>query len=69
MNQSTRKLLGTLAVLVSIIVWSVAITGIYLVWLPDAEWWVLILFFAVGGTSWFFPAAWLVRWMSRPDSR
>lgn len=67
MTQSTRKLLGTLAVLASIVVWSVAITAIYLVWLPDADWWVLILFFAVGGTSWFFPASWLVRWMSRPD--
>ena len=68
MSQSTRKLIGTLAVLGSIIVWSIVITAIYLAMMPNADWWVLILFFAVGGTSWFFPAAWIIRWMSRPDA-
>ena len=66
MSQSTRKLLGTLAVLGSIILWSIAATAIYVTALPNAEWWVLIVFFAIAGTSWFFPAAWIIRWMSRP---
>ena len=67
MSQSTRKLIGTLAVLGSIIAWSIVITAIYLAMLPNADWWVLIIFFAIAGTSWFFPAAWIIRWMSKPD--
>jgi hypothetical protein len=37
-------------------------------WLAAAPWWGLILFFAVAGGLWFFPAAWIIRWMARPDS-
>jgi hypothetical protein len=68
MSQSTRKLLGTLAVLGSIILWSIAATAIYVTVLPNADWWVLIVFFAIAGTSWFFPAAWIIRWMSGPGT-
>ena len=68
MTQNARKLLGTLLVLVSIIVWCVLAVAIYSTWLAGAPWWALILFFAVTGGLWFFPAAWIVRWMARPDS-
>ena len=54
--------------LVSIIVWCVLAGAIYSTWLAGAPWWALILFFAVTGGLWFFPAAWIVRWMARPDS-
>lgn len=66
MSQSSRKLIGTLAILGSILLWSILITWIYLAALVDQPWWVLIIFFAIGGTSWFFPAAWIIRWMSKP---
>lgn len=68
MTQSARKLIGTLLVLVSIIVWCVLAVAIYSTWLGGAPWWALILFFAVTGALWFFPAAWIIRWMARPDS-
>ena len=68
MNQSTRKLFGTVLVLGSILVWSVAGMWIYMSFLGAAVWWALIGFFALMGMSWFFPATWIIRWMSRPDA-
>lgn len=67
MNESTRKLVGTVLVLVSIVVYSIVAGAIYANFLAGAPWWALIVFFAVAGALWFFPATWIVRWMSRPD--
>ena len=67
MTQRTRKLLGTLLVLLSIVVYSILVGTIYANFLAAAPWWALLAYFAVAGALWFFPAAWIVRWMSRPD--
>lgn len=68
MTQSTRKLLGVFLILGSLVLWSVLGTWIYMsLFSATSPWWLLIGFFAVLGTSWFFPAAWMIRWMSRPD--
>lgn len=68
MTQRTRKLIGTILTLVSIVVWCILGGAIYANWLGAAPWWALILFFAVAGASWFFPAAWIIRWMAKPDA-
>lgn len=67
MTQSTRKLIGMLLVLISIVVYSIVASAIYANFLGDAPWWALILYFGIAGMLWFFPAAWLIRWMARPD--
>lgn len=67
MTQSTRKLIGTVLTLGSIVLWCILGGAIYMNWLAAAPWWALILFFAVAGGSWFFPAAWIIRWMAKPD--
>ena len=67
MTQSTRKLLGTLLVLASIALYSALVMWIYMSFLGGAAWWVLIVFFAITGVLWFFPATRIIRWMSRPD--
>jgi RsiW-degrading membrane proteinase PrsW (M82 family) len=69
MTQNTRKLIGTVLILVSIVLWCALATAIYMSWMGETTPpWALILFFAVAGGSWFFPAAWIVRWMARPDA-
>ena len=68
MTQSTRKLLGTVLILLSLIVWSVLGMWIYMSFLGAAAWWLLIGFFAVMGMGWFFPATWIIRWMAKPDA-
>lgn len=67
MTQSSRKLIGTILTLTSIIVWCVVVVGVYTTWLNTAPWWALIVFFAATGGLWFFPAAWIIRWMAKPD--
>lgn len=67
MTQSTRKLVGTVLLLLLIIVYSIAAAAIYANFLGGAIWWVLILYFAVAGLLWFFPASWIIRWMARPE--
>ena len=67
MTQSTRKLIGIVLTLLLIVVYSIAAGAIYANFLVGAAWWVLILYFAIAGLIWFFPASWIIRWMARPD--
>ena len=67
MTQSTRKLIGTILVLASIVAWSMLVMWIYMSFLGGAAWWLLIGFFAITGALWFFPATWIIRWMAKPD--
>ena len=68
MTQRTRKFFGTILILLSIVAYSAVITAVYMNLLQDAAGWLLIVFFAIAGTLWFFPATWIIRWMSLPDS-
>jgi len=69
MTQSTRKLIGTFLVLLSIFVYAGIVMWLYMSFLTGQPWWLLIAFFAVTGVCWFFPATWIIRWMARPDPR
>ena len=68
MNQSALKLIGTVLVLASIVVYAALVMWLYMTFLEGQAWYVLIAFFAVTGVAWFFPATWIIRWMSRPDA-
>lgn len=67
MMQRQRKLVGTMLLIVLIAVYALAATAIYLVTLQSAPTWVMLLYFAIAGLGWGLPAAWLIRWMARPD--
>ena len=68
MTQSTRKLIGTILVIASIFVYAGLVMWLYMSFLGDQAWYILIAFFAVTGVCWFFPATWIIRWMSKPDA-
>ncbi len=68
MTQSSRKFVGILLILALIVAWATAGTALYLLLPEGLPGPVLIVFFAIVGAGWFFPATWLIRWMSRPDS-
>ena len=68
MTQSTRKLIGTILVLASIFVYAGLVMWLYMSFLEGQDWYVLIAFFAATGGAWFFPATWIIRWMSKPDA-
>lgn len=69
MTQRTRKLIGAILCIVSIVVWASLATSIYLAFPPDLPWYVLIGYFVVAGMGWFLPAAVIIRWMAKPDAQ
>jgi hypothetical protein len=68
MKQRQRKLVGTFGLLALIVVYCIVIGAIYLRFFEGQPGWMLILFFAVTGMLWFYPASWTVRWMAKPDA-
>ena len=68
MTQRRRKFLGILLILGSIAAWLAIGTTIYLELLQGMPWFVLIVFFAIVGMGWVFPAMAIIRWMARDDA-
>ena len=67
MTQSTRKLVGTVLILLSIVIYAWLATAIYAAYLTGAPNWVLLIYFAVAGLLWVLPAMFIIRWMAKPD--
>ena len=68
MTQRTRKLIGALLLPISIIVWSVLATAIYLTLPEGLPGLVLIAYFVVAGMGWLLPSMVIIRWMAKPDA-
>lgn len=67
MTQKIRKLWGTLGIIVSLIVYPLAIMELYATTMMGLPWWGAIVVLAVFGLLWFYPASWIIRWMSKPE--
>ena len=67
MTRRTRKLIGTVVLLVflPVYVWVAAALAMGRITLAPA--WVQFAFFLVAGLLWVLPAGLLIRWMQRPD--
>jgi Protein of unknown function (DUF2842) len=67
MRARTRKLIGTVVLLVFIMLyaWAVIVIGAGRITL--APHWAQFAYFLVAGLAWTVPAALLIRWMQRPD--
>ncbi len=67
MTIRTRKFLGTIALLVLVVVWSLlGMTVAQTQWLAASGWYQAI-FYVVAGLGWVLPAMPIISWMSRPD--
>jgi len=67
MKIRTRKLIGTVGLLVLVIVWSLGgMAAAQMPWLAASRL-AQVLFYAVVGIGWILPAMPLIAWMSRPD--
>jgi hypothetical protein len=67
MTVRTRKLIGTLALLIFVVlyVWAAAAIGAGRITLAPI--WAQSLYFLAAGLLWVVPAGFLIRWMQRPD--
>ncbi len=68
MKMRSRKLLGTIALLLLLVVWS--LTGMVAAQIPALEHSRIFqaIFYVVAGIGWVLPAMPIVSWMSRPDA-
>ncbi|MBY0383405.1 MAG: DUF2842 domain-containing protein [Xanthobacteraceae bacterium] len=67
MKIRTRKLIGTVGLLVLVIVWSLAGMAVaQMPWLAASRL-AQGVFYVVAGIGWIAPAMPLIAWMSRPD--
>jgi hypothetical protein len=63
----TRKLVGTIALLVFIVIYALAAMMVAVVLqVNNAGKTVELLYYVVAGLLWVLPAAWLIRWMQQP---
>jgi hypothetical protein len=67
MHIRTRKLIGTVGLLVLVTAWALLAMAFAQFALQAQSGIVVVLFYAVAGLGWVLPAMPLVSWMSRPD--
>jgi hypothetical protein len=67
MKIRTRKLIGTVGLLVLVCVWALLAMALAQSVLTDINGFVAAIYYVVAGLGWVLPAMPLVSWMSRPD--
>ena len=67
MHVRTRKLIGTVLLLLFLAIYATAATVIGSGRIALAPQWVQFAFYVTAGLLWVVPAGLLVRWMQRPD--
>jgi len=66
MQQRIRKLWGTLMMIGLLIVYPLVVMQVYSTRLMGLPWWGAIAVLCIAGLLWFYPASWVIRWMSKP---
>jgi len=67
MRIRTRKLIGTVALLLLVCVWGLVAMALAQSVLTDINGFVAALYYVVAGLGWVLPAMPLIAWMARPD--
>jgi hypothetical protein len=67
MTIRTRKLIGTVALLVLVAAWSLLAMALAQSVLTNINGFVATIYYVVAGLGWVLPAMLLVKWMGRPD--
>lgn len=67
MSIRTRKLIGTILLLLFVGFYSILVMALGSSHLMDVNGFVTLLFYAGAGLLWVPPAAIIVRWMQRPE--
>jgi hypothetical protein len=67
MSIRTRKLIGTVALLLLVTVWGLLAMTLAQSVLTDINGFVAAIFYVVAGLGWVLPAMPIVSWMARPD--
>ena len=63
-----RKLIGTVALLILVTVWSLISMALAQSALTNINGWIATIYYIVAGLGWVPPAMLLIKWMARPDA-
>ena len=66
MSARTRKLIGTVALLVLVCVWALVAMALAQSALTNINGWVATIYYIVAGLGWVLPAMPIISWMARP---
>ncbi len=69
MNQRTRKLIGTVLIVLIAILYALVATAIATHNLSESSGWVHIAYFLGTGIFWVVPAMFIINWMLKPDRK
>lgn len=69
MNVRTRKLIGTVALLILAIVWSLLAMALAQSVLTSINGWTALIYYVIAGLGWVLPAMPIVSWMSKGTKR
>jgi type IV secretory pathway TrbD component len=67
MSVRSRKLIGTIGLLVLVCVWGLLAMALAQSVLTDINGFVAAIYYAVAGLGWVLPAMPLISWMAKPD--
>jgi uncharacterized membrane protein len=67
MPKTLRKLIGTVAIIVLVLVYAFLATMIASATLGQSHWTIHLLYFFVSGLLWILPAMLIIKWMEKPD--
>lgn len=67
MTQRSRKFVGVFLLLGTLVAYPILAVLLY-EQLPSATpTWLLLIYFAIAGLGWVFPAGVIIKWMARPN--
>ncbi len=70
MTPRSKKLIGTIGLLIWIALYALLAMRVAVAILPTANGWIALLYYAITGTAWIIPVGLLLPWMHRePKSR
>jgi hypothetical protein len=67
MPKTLRKLIGTVAIIVLVLVYAFLATMIASATLGQSHWTVHLLYFLFSGLLWILPAMLIIKWMEKPS--
>ncbi|MBI4366966.1 MAG: DUF2842 domain-containing protein [Deltaproteobacteria bacterium] len=67
MSIRTRKLIGTVALLLLVAAWGLLAMALAQSVLTDINGFVAAIYYVIAGLGWVLPAMPLISWMARPD--
>ena len=56
-----------MGIIASLVIYPLAVMELYATTMMGLPWWGAIVVLAIAGGLWFYPASWIIRWMSAPD--